>query len=253
MDEQTAMLLGAAFDDELAGIDDELEEGYEGYDVGEGEWDEEDLLDQGFGEDELGAFRLPRFIKRAGRAVIRAHDPRVHYRMAKRAVRSGRRMISPRRRSSLLARRDRIQASKRAYINKIQPAIPGVPLAGARNFPLGFGSITFLPGGLTQFNLVANPQRPFKGARLVIDVRRSAGAVAELVTVTSLNIGQNNQLVSSAALPAEAFRPDGFDTVLSLDPATPGIDITLGLAISASPGAGESVAVSAMIIGDTIG
>ena len=229
MDYDTEMLLGAAFDDELAGIEDELAAcGYEDDELGEGD---AILDDDGL---EVGAFGLPSFLRR-------------------RRVPARRRGRAPVRRNALIRRRASIMANKRAYINKIQPAIPGVPKAGARNFPLGFGTATFINGGVTQFNLVANPQRPFKGARLVIDVRRSALALAELVTVTSLNIGQNNQLVSSAALPAEAFRPDGFDTVLSLDPATPGIDITLGIAISAAPAAGESVAVSAMIIGDTIG
>lgn len=231
MDYDSEMLLGAAFDDELAGIEDELAAcGYEDEDFPLGEGDA--LLD----EDgiEVGAFGLPSFLRR-------------------RRLPARRRGRAPVRRNTLIRRRTNVLANKRAYLNKIQPAIPGVPKAGARNFPLGFGSILFEFGGVTQFNLVANPQRPFKGARLVIDVRRSAGAIAELVTVTSLNIGQNNQLVSSAALPAEAFRPDGFDTVLSLDPATPGIDITLGIAVSAAPANGETIAVSAMIIGDTIG
>lgn len=224
MDYDTEMLLGAAFDDELAGIDDELAAcGYS---------DEDDAVLDDDGEA-VGAFGLPSFLRRR-RLPSRARGGSV-------------------RRNALIRRRASITANKRAYINKIQPAIPGVPKAGARNFPLGFGTATFVNGGPTAFDLVANPQRPFKGARLVIDVRRSAAALAELVTVTSLNIGQNNQLVSSAALPAEAFRPDGFDTVLSLDPATPGIAITLGIAISAAPAAGETVAISAMIIGDTIG
>lgn len=152
-----------------------------------------------------------------------------------------------------VSRGRRVLAKKAKYLNAIAPKVPGVPAPGARNFPLGFGSFTFVNAGVTSAVLTANPQRPFKGARLVIDVKRSAGATAELVTVTSLNIGQNNQLVSSSPLPAEAFLPSSFQTMLSLDPATPGIDITLGLAISAAPGVGETVAVSAMLIGDTIG
>lgn len=218
MDYETQALLGGMFDDELAGIEDELA----GFDVSED-------------GTVLGAFSIPsQYKSRTRMSVARRGTPN---RVA----------------ASLINRRNQLQAAKTAYLNKIQPAIPGVPAAGARNFPLGFGSFTFVNAGVTAAQLVANPQRPFKGARLVIDVRRSSGAQAELVTVTSLNIGQNNQLVSSAALPAEAFRPDGFDTVLSLDPATPGIDITLGIAISAAPGVGETVAISAMIIGDTIG
>jgi len=252
MDEETEMLLGMAIDDELAAIDDELAGAHEEYeyedDIGHEEYAM--LGDGQMSEEELG-WRFPKFAKKALRVATRYHPGLALARGGIRAIRP-RRRPSPRI-SALVARRDLVQAKKRAFVNKLVPSVPGVPAVGARNFPLGFGAVTFVNAGLTQFNLVANPQRPFKGARLVIDVRRSAGALAELVTVTTLNIGQNNQLVSSAALPAEAFRPDGFDTVLSLDPATPGIDITLGIAISAAPGVGETVAVSAMLIGNTIG
>lgn len=203
-------LLGAAFDYDLAGEDDEYD-------------DDDD-------EEEVGASfsRLMRSRSKRGRRASRG-------------------------RGRILRRRPSIARLKRAaYVRALKPAIPGVPEPAARNFPLGFGSFTFVNAGVTAAVLTASPQKPFKGSRLVIDVRRTAGAVAELVTITSLNIGQNNQLVSAAALPAEAFSPNSFQTVLSLDPATPGIDVVLGLAISAAPGVAETVTVSAMIIGDTI-
>lgn len=214
LDEEDIMLLGAMFDDELAG---DYPDGVVGYD-----------------DEELGAFNIaPRF----NLSKVRSHRA-----LATRAPVAARRSVSVRH-----------QIAKAAYLNKIAPAIPGVPAIGARAFPLGFGSFTFVNAGVTQTVLTANPQKPFKGARLVIDVRRSSGAVAELLTVTSLNIGQDNQLVSSGALPAEAFAPGAFHTSLSLDPATPGIDITIGLALSAAPGVGETISVSAMLIGETLG
>lgn len=228
MDPDMAELLGGMFDDELAGLEEEL--------LGEDE-DGFDVDDDG---QVLGAFRLPsRFA-----AVQRS---------ARRSARGGRGGRSTARSRRVISRINTIQRKKAAFLNKIQPAIPGAPAPGARNFPLGFGSFTFVNAGVTSAVLTANPQRPFKGARLVIQQRRSVAALAELVTVTSLNIGQNNQLVSAAALPAEAFAANSFDTVLSLDPATPGIAISLGLAISAAPAVGETVTVSALLIGDTIG
>jgi len=152
-----------------------------------------------------------------------------------------------------LRRSNMVQRAKRAYMNKLAPAVPGVVPPGARNFPLGFGSFAFVNGGATTAILTASPQRPFKGRRLVIDVKRTANALGELVTITGLTIGANDQRVAATALPAEAFLPGAFGVDLSLDPATPGIDITLELAISAAPGAGESVTVSPMLIGDTVG
>jgi len=186
-------LLGAMYDDELAGYDDD--------------------------EGDVGAFNFRRaFRSRGGRGYARA-----------------------------------VSRRKAAYINKLIPRVPGTPTPGARNFPVGFGTFAFVNGGATAVNLIANPQRPIKGARLVVQVNRTGATATGLVTITTLLVGQNNQLVSAQALPAEAFAPGAFQTTLSLDPATPGIDITLGLSISAAPGAGDQVDVSAMLIGDAIG
>lgn len=229
MDEEMMELLGAlAMDDDLAGIDYEVDDELAGIDLGDGT----ELLGT---DDELGAFRLPSRI----RSMVASRRPR------RRPVRRGRRAI--------VNRIVQLQQKKASYINKIAPAIPGVPQPGARNFPLGFGSFVFVNAGPTLTNLVANPQKPFKGARLMVQVNRSSGATAELVTITSLDVGTGNQLVSSQALPAEGFAANAFDTMLSLDPATPGIQVVLGIAISATPPVGETISVSAMLIGNTIG
>lgn len=152
------------------------------------------------------------------------------------------------------ARRTRRGRLKRAqFMNAVVPKVPGVPAPGARNFPLGFGTHQFAAGGATAAVLTARPQRPFKGSRLVVSIARAGASATGLVTITQLAVGQNNQLVSAQALPAEGFLPDAFQTVLSLDPATPGIDIVLGIAISAAPTTTDTVDVSAMLIGDTIG
>jgi len=230
MDEEMMELLGAlAMDDDLAGTDYEVDDELAGIDLGHG-----DALLGAHEYDELGAFRLPSRI----RSMV---------------SRRGRRPPPRRGRRAIVNRIVQLQQRKASYINKIAPAIPGVPQPGARNFPLGFGQFTFLPAGVTLTNLTANPQKPFKGARLMVQVNRSAGAQGELVTITNLDVGTGNQLVSAQALPAEGFAANAFDTMLSLDPATPGIQIVLGIAISASPGVGESISVSAMLIGNTIG
>jgi len=223
-DEEMAELLGMLnamegdFPDELSGVD-----------LGNGDallgWD-----DSG---DELGAFNL---LRRYGRRRT-----------------SSRAMRTPPARSAILRRMASIQMRKRAYVQKIAPAIPGLPAPGARNFPLGFGSFVFVNGGVTTTDLTANPQKPFKGARLVVVVNRSAGALAPLVTVNDLDVGTGNQLVSSQSLPAEGFAPQAYDVVLSLDPATPGILVVLGIGVTVAPPVGETISVSAMLIGNTIG
>lgn len=216
MDELLGLL---AVEDELAG----------GLDLGGGDA----LLGAGGLDEELGAIRALSRFRPPTRGSV--------------AARSGTG------RSMIIRRMAAIQAKKRAYVNKIAPAIPGLPAPGARNFPLGFGSFTFVNAGVTTTDLTANPQKPFKGARLVVVVNRSAGAVAPLVTVNDLDVGTGNQLVSSQSLPAEGFAPQSYDVVLSLDPATPGILVVLGIGITSTPPVGETITVSAMLIGNTIG
>jgi len=217
-DEELIELLGAMeIDDDLAGDD------YEDALLGHG-----DILDVGGdGYDDMGGLRI-----RRRRTRVRARGAR------------GKSQI----RAMILQAR----LKKQTYMNKINPVVAGAPQLGARNFPLGFGSFTFVNGGVTATNLVANPQKPFKGLRLMVQVNRSAPG-GELVTITGLDVGTGNQLVSSQALPAEGFAANAFDTMLSLDPSTPGIIITLGIALSAAPAANETISVSAMLIGNTIG
>ena len=186
-------------------------------------------------DDELGAISIgPRF---------RMPTPR-------RALAPGRGTM--RKAGQASARASQIIQAKRAYMNKIQPAIPGAPQMAARKYALGLGAFTFVNGGVTSNQFTVSPQRPFKGYRLVADVRRSAAATAELLTITSFNVGADNQLVGSGALPLEAFQGDAVDVGLALDPATPGINIDITVNISAAPAAGETVSVSLMLIGDTI-
>lgn len=147
-------------------------------------------------------------------------------------------------------------AATRAIAQQISPgAFPGTPPRGAREWPLGLGSFTFTnAAGLTATTLVGNPQRVFQGQRLVVSTAKTAGAAGILVTITSLEVGAQNQVVDPGqALPAEGFEPGAFHTVLDLDPCEPGIRINLGIGISAVPGAGETVSVSAMIIGTSLG
>ncbi len=133
------------------------------------------------------------------------------------------------------------------------PNVPGVPAPGMRLQPLGLGATAFTASSGTTLQLTGNPQRPFKGQRLVIDITRTGTTATGLVTISRLDIGTANQLVSSGALSAAAFAPTAFDCNIKLDPATPGISITLVLNISVAPGSSDRVDVGGTIFGTAIG
>lgn len=134
----------------------------------------------------------------------------------------------------------------------LMPVLPGAPGISGLQIPLGFGTHTFLNAAATSVTLTARPQRPVRPIKLVIIVNRSAGATAEAVTVTNLQVGQVSQFGGSAALPAEAFTADN-TLPLAGTSAQPGIDITITLAVSAAPGVGESIAVTALLACDAVG
>jgi hypothetical protein len=138
-----------------------------------------------------------------------------------------------------------------AMRSTIVPAVPGVPPIGGREEPLGLGTFTFGNATAQTTALTGRPQKPFKGSRLVITIVRTAGAAAIGVNVNSLFVGVNNMLVSSQAVPADMFSPLAVGVAMNIDPATPGIDVVLNLATTATPGAGETITVTAAIIGLT--
>jgi hypothetical protein len=163
-----------------------------------------------------------------------------------RRARRGRQMVRQRGRAP--ARRG-VSVPARRLI----PRVPGVPMPGARLQPLGFGSSAFTAASGTVLALQASPQRPFKGQRLVVDITRTGATATGLVTITRLDVGTANQLVSSGALGAAAFAATAFDVNLQLDPATPGILIVVQFAISVAPGAADRVDFSATMFGTAVG
>lgn len=133
------------------------------------------------------------------------------------------------------------------------PAVPGVPQPGVRLQPLGLGATAFTATSGTILQLQASPQRPFKGLRLILDITRTGASSTGLVTVTRLDVGTDNQLVGSGAITASAFQATAFDANISLAPATPGVNITVQLAISAAPTMTDRVDIGGTIFGTTVG
>lgn len=194
----------------------------------------DDALDDGLGEDDtylegdedddLGAVRRgrPRG-RRPGRGLAR-----------RRAASTGQPS-----RGQLLARR-------------ILRGAPGTPMPGERRLPLGFPIAVFTATSGTLLSRVTRPQIPISGQRLVIVVARSGATATGLITVTDLKIGQRSQLGSADPIPAEAFSPDAVGVALDLDPAQPGIDITISFANTLAPTAPDTISVSAMLVNPSV-
>lgn len=153
-----------------------------------------------------------------------------------------------------LARRlaARRTAGRAAIAQRFGLRAPGVPAQGARRLPLGFDSFTFVNAGVTINNFVTTPQVPFKGRRLVIDVARSAGALAQAVRIDDIQIGTRSQLAGQLRVSASVFGANAFDVDLGMDPCTPGTNILIVVSISAAPGVGETITVTPALIGDAV-
>jgi hypothetical protein len=136
---------------------------------------------------------------------------------------------------------------------KLVPGTPGVPNSGLRLQPLGLGATAFTATSGTILALSAQPQRPFKGQRLVLDITRTGATSTGLVTVTRLDVGTDNQLVGSGSISAGAFAANAFDVNLMMAPATPGITITCQLNISAAPTTTDRVDIGGTLFGTSIG
>jgi hypothetical protein len=136
---------------------------------------------------------------------------------------------------------------------RLRRGAPGAPPPSEMMMPLGLGQVVFTSSSPTTQTLTASPQLAFRAERLVLTVARSGGAAAIGVSVRDLRIGQRSQLVSAQSIPAEAFSPSAFGVRLALDPAAPGLTITLDVAVSAAPGGTDTVTVIGALIGRAIG
>lgn len=144
-------------------------------------------------------------------------------------------------------------AARRTPMRQLVPQVPGVPLPGVRLQPLGLGATAFTAASGTLLTLQASPQRPFQGQRLILDVTRTGASATGLVTVSRLDVGTDNQLVGAGAISSNAFAPTAFDANVRFVPATPGVNITVQLNISAAPAGADRVDVGGTVFGTTVG
>lgn len=120
--------------------------------------------------------------------------------------------------------------------------LPMTPLANNGIFDNANSNIRF----------VANPQKPFQPTRVIVSVRRSAGASGVIIKGAGLIVGTDPNLVEIADFDIEVFAGTNFGVGVKMRPAGPGIQIAIPCFASPNVAVGESVAVSISIIGQSI-
>ena len=142
---------------------------------------------------------------------------------------------------------------RRGWRAQLRRGAPGAPALSEMMMPLGLGAYTFTSSSPLTASLSANPQLAFRPERLILVVSKSTGAAAIGVAVSDIKVGQRSQLVSPAQIPAEAFAPTAFGVRLALDPCTPGILVTVGLAITGPLSGADTITVIGTLIGRSVG
>lgn len=145
-------------------------------------------------------------------------------------------------------------ARANALINRFSP-VNGVQQRGLRDLYLGWALFVFTATSGTVLTQLTRPQRPFAPRRLVIDIVRAGATATGLITISNLQVGDRPQSIGEAGsqVPAAAFGPGAFQTVLNLDRADPGVSIGLSLQTSLAPTAPDTITVAAMLIGHSVG
>lgn len=111
----------------------------------------------------------------------------------------------------------------------------------SREYPLGFPETEITAGSTA--NVVAFPQIPFRGERLVIP-----SDIAGLFSIDDVKIGKNSQLVASGPLPARAFSEVSVGVGLHLDTAQVSQQITLVVRNTS----GQTATFRGMLIGRAV-
>jgi hypothetical protein len=161
--------------------------------------------------------------------------------------------VGARRRAAARRAPARRPAGRSIPASQLIPQVPGVPMPAVRLQPLGLGATAFTATSGTLLQLQASPQRPFQGQRLILDITRTGASATGLVTVSRLDVGTDNQLVGSGSISAGAFAATAFDANIRFAPATPGVNITVQLNISAAPTMTDRVDIGATLFGTTVG
>lgn len=117
------------------------------------------------------------------------------------------------------------------WAKQLRKGAPGAPAISEMMLPLGLGAATFTFGGSTTATLTAIPQLAYRGERIILSafatIKDNTVDAAALFEVVDIKVGQRSQLVSPQSIPASAFTPTAFGVRLAVDPAVPGIVISV--------------------------
>lgn len=143
------------------------------------------------------------------------------------------------------------------WARQLRQGAPGAPAISEMMLPLGLGSATVTSTSSTSFVLTAIPQLAYRGERVILSAFTTKNGTidaAALFEVTDIKVGQRSQLVSPQAIPAVAFTPTAFGVRLALDPAVPGITITVSCRyIGPALGEDETATITGTILGRAAG
>lgn len=144
------------------------------------------------------------------------------------------------------------------WARQLRQGAPGAPAISEMMLPLGLGSATVTSTSSTSFVLTAIPQLAYRGERVILSgfavIKNNTTDAAALFEVTDIKVGQRSQLVSPQSIPAVAFTPTAFGVRLALDPAVPGITITVSCRyIGPALDEGDTATITGTILGRAAG
>jgi hypothetical protein len=156
------------------------------------------------------------------------------------------------------------QATRGYYPGQPQPRImlpkpPASTSASAgqqgvatKRVPLGLGSNTFTFGGSTVHTFEVEPQRDYQAERLVIDSETNASATGAIVT--SIKVGDIEQMPSGEGMPITAFAHDAVDAYLDLSVCKGGTKLSVEVQLTGTAlASGETFNVDCGFFGRVVG
>lgn len=138
------------------------------------------------------------------------------------------------------------------------PIVPQIPatrsgLASTRT-ALPLGQHVFANGGAVAAQLQQTAQGFMRSRKLVL-TRHNVGVASPglAVTVTNVRFGAQSVLIGVGGMPVEMFGADAVDNeIVAGVPVSPGLLVTIDLAIDAAPAAGETVTIGGALLGDSV-
>lgn len=157
------------------------------------------------------------------------------------------------------ARRSGVQF-RGTNVRRAPPILTDLP-AGVQSGPTGkiltvpFTPVVFVNAGAIVGQLVARPQVPCRGRRLIIIAAGSAAAaqiIAAGALVTGITIGAQPGQVNAGNTPVQFYAPDATTSEVLWPVASPGIEIVINVAIPVAPAVGETVTISAGLYAEAV-